>query len=179
MGFGRKESLKIWYDILTCVQVLWWATRMTFNSYRILRHMTRLLHVSGDINLAKRTLRLYVQVVSKAWQAGDAGVGVDADTNQKWVETLVYGIRLLCKNASSLSGLDGIEDVREAESLIEKAYSRLDKEDNVLCASLLLAEGVCQSVYALKRQFIRPACNSCILISTDRTRFPFTWATTR
>ncbi|KAF9025079.1 hypothetical protein BDZ89DRAFT_1068592 [Hymenopellis radicata] len=134
------------------LDVLWWATRMTFNSYRILRHMTRLLHVSGDINLAKRTLRLYVQVVSKAWQAGDAGVGVDADTDQKWVETLVYGIRLLCRNASSLSGLDGIEDVREAESLIEKAHSRLDKENKVLSASLLLAEGICQSVYALKQQ---------------------------
>ncbi|PBK98454.1 hypothetical protein ARMGADRAFT_960093 [Armillaria gallica] len=134
------------------LDVLWWATRMTFNSFRILRHMMRLLHVSGDINLAKRTLRLYVQVVGKAWQASDAGVGADTDTDQNWVETLVYGIRMLCKFASMANGIEGIEDVREAETLVEKAKTRLDKNNQALVASLLLAEGVCQSVMALKQQ---------------------------
>ncbi|KAK0200307.1 hypothetical protein DFS33DRAFT_1360453 [Desarmillaria ectypa] len=134
------------------LEVLWWATRMTFNSFRIMRHMMRLLRVSGDINLAKRTLRLYVQVVGKAWQASDAGVGADTDTDQNWVETLVYGIRMLCKFASVANGIEGIEDVREAETLVEKAKTRLDENNQALVASLLLAEGVCQSVMALKQQ---------------------------
>ncbi|KAK0452995.1 uncharacterized protein EV420DRAFT_634491 [Desarmillaria tabescens] len=134
------------------LDVLWWATRMTFNSFRILRHMMRVLRVSGDINLAKRTLRLYVQVVGKAWQTSDAGVGADTDTDQNWVETLVYGIRMLCNLASMANGIEGIEDVREAETLVEKAKTRLDENNQALVASLLLAEGVCQSVMALKQQ---------------------------
>ncbi|EEB98972.1 hypothetical protein MPER_01424, partial [Moniliophthora perniciosa FA553] len=71
------------------LDVLWWATRLTFNSYRILRHMTRLLYVSGDTSLARRTLRLYVQVVGKAFQASGAGASADADTDEKWAETLL------------------------------------------------------------------------------------------
>ncbi|KAG7440123.1 uncharacterized protein BT62DRAFT_989346 [Guyanagaster necrorhizus] len=134
------------------LDVLWWATRMTFNSFRIMRHMMRLLRVSGDIHLAKRTLRLYVQVVGKAWQTSDAGVGADTDTDQNWVETLVYGIRMLCKFASMANGIEGLEDVREAETLVEKAKTRLDENNQILVARLLLAEGVCQSVMALKQQ---------------------------
>ncbi|KAJ7577917.1 hypothetical protein C8J56DRAFT_969997 [Mycena floridula] len=134
------------------LDVLWWATRMTFNSFPILRHMTRLLHVSDDTALSKRTLRLYVQVVGKAWQASNADSGSDADTDQKWVETLIFGIRMLCKSASQLPGLEGIEDVREAGTLVEKARTRLDKADNALSAALDLAEGVWQSVAAIKEQ---------------------------
>jgi hypothetical protein len=47
-------------------QVLWWATRLTFNSARVYRHMARVLAAAGDAALARRFLRLYVQVVSKA-----------------------------------------------------------------------------------------------------------------
>jgi hypothetical protein len=71
---------------------------MTFNSFRIMRHLMRLLHVSGDTPLAKRTLKLYVQIVSKAWQAdGVGGAGSlaegndNTDLNWHWVETLVAG----------------------------------------------------------------------------------------
>ncbi|GLB40656.1 putative tetratricopeptide repeat [Lyophyllum shimeji] len=59
------------------LDILWWATRLTFNSHRVLRHMTRLLHVSGDTGLARRTLLLYAQVVGKAYEASRADVKYD------------------------------------------------------------------------------------------------------
>ncbi|KAJ7688974.1 hypothetical protein B0H17DRAFT_1067381 [Mycena rosella] len=132
------------------IDVLWWATRMTFNSFRILRHMTRLLHVSGDTPLAKRTLKLYVQIVGKAWQASCPVLTDDTDSNQHWVETLVAGSRMLCKSASLAA--DGIEDVREAGKLLEMARTRLDAFDPVQSASVELAEGVWNSVMALKER---------------------------
>ena len=55
-----------------CAQFLWWATQLTFNSFRIYRHMFRLLSASGDPELTKCMLRLYIQVVSKVregWRA--------------------------------------------------------------------------------------------------------------
>ncbi|KAF8229254.1 hypothetical protein L208DRAFT_1439479 [Tricholoma matsutake] len=139
------------------IDILWWATRLTFNSYRVLRHMTRLLHASGDTALAKRTLRLYIQVVGKAWQANSEMEGEMTDTNQSWVETLVAGARMLCRSASSNPGLEGIEDVREAGTCLEKARKRLnadasDDEGRRLRASVDLAEGIWVSVLALKEQ---------------------------
>ena len=121
--------------------------------------MTRLLHASGDIALAKRTLRLYIQVVGKAWHANNETVGENTDTNQCWVETLVSGARMLCKSASSKLGLEGIEDVREAGSCIEKARTRLgvdanDDEGRRLRASVDLAEGIWGSVLALKGWYL-------------------------
>ncbi|KIJ67164.1 hypothetical protein HYDPIDRAFT_25637 [Hydnomerulius pinastri MD-312] len=131
------------------IDILWWATRLTFNSYRIFRHMTRLLYISGDNELAKRTLRLYVQVVSKACEAG---VDDDYDTDRHWVETLVEGSRMLCRLALSRPGSDGIEEVREAGELIEKAKTRLDTDDKELVARVALAEGVWNTVNVLTEQ---------------------------
>lgn len=115
--------------------------------------MTRLLHASGDTPLAKRTLRLYVQVAGKAWQTNNEMEGENTDTDQRWVETLVAGARMLCRSASS--GVEGIEDVREAGTYIEKARTRLDPGANDdkgrrLRASVDLAEGIWSSVLALK-----------------------------
>lgn len=112
--------------------------------------MTRLLHVSGDTDLAKRTLRLYVQVVEKAWQTSDAGVGADTDSNLHWVETLSKGARMLCKLASISPGLVDIDDAKEAGVLIKKAKTRLDMNDKSLVARVDLAEGVWSSVMGLK-----------------------------
>jgi hypothetical protein len=42
---------------------------MTFHSHRIFRHLIRLLHASGENELAKRTFKLYVQLVTKSRQA--------------------------------------------------------------------------------------------------------------
>ena len=52
---------------------MWWATRFTFHSQRILRHLTRLLLASGNFPEARKTFLLYVQLVikSRETQAGD------------------------------------------------------------------------------------------------------------
>ncbi|KAJ3518089.1 hypothetical protein NLJ89_g117 [Agrocybe chaxingu] len=134
------------------IDILWWATRLTFNSSRILRHITRLLHLGGDTALAKRTLRLYIQVVGKAYQASQEGVGEDKDTDEYWVDTLVFGARMLCKSAAALPGLEGIDDVKEAGTVLEKARTRLDSENKVLVAKILLAEGIYWNMLAVKGQ---------------------------
>ena len=108
--------------------------------------MSRLIYVSGDNELAKKTLRLYVQVVSKAREAGMTG---DYDADRHWVETLVQGSRMLCRLGMSRPGLDGVEEVKEAGELIEKAKTRLDTDDKELVARVALAEGVWHTVSAL------------------------------
>jgi len=155
---------------LQATQTLWWATRLTFNSHRVFRHMSRLFYVSGDSNLAIRTLRLYVQVVGKAWETARAGTvqeregaspssvesahGVDTDRN--WVQTLVHGARMLCRVACSKSGTalgttgNGLDEAKEAGMLIEKAKIRLDKGHAELVGSVYLAEGIWHSVMAHK-----------------------------
>ncbi|KAJ7854317.1 hypothetical protein B0H14DRAFT_2756738 [Mycena olivaceomarginata] len=144
------------------IDVLWWATRMTFNSFRIMRHLTRLLHVSGDTPLAKRTLKLYVQIVSKAWQADGAGgagslaEGDNTDSNRHWVETLVAGARMLCATAANAIAPDDVEggmaDAREAGRLVTLARTRLDADESDLVAAVDLAEGVWNTVMAFKER---------------------------
>jgi hypothetical protein len=107
--------------------------------------MTRVFYIAGDPQLARRTLRLYVQIVGKAREAGGIGVGVDADTDRHWVETLVQGARMLCR----LTGPGGVEDGTEAGVLIDKAKTRLDKNDKELVASVNLAEGIWSTVMGL------------------------------
>ena len=136
--------------------------------------MTRLFYVSGDSNLAIRTLRLYVQVVGKAWETANAEAaqkredisansvesvhGVDTDKN--WVYTLVQGARMLCRVACSKSGTalgttgNGLDEAKEAGVLIEKAKTRLDKNDTGLVARVYLAEGIWHSVMAHKGRFV-------------------------
>ncbi len=114
--------------------------------------MTRLFHLSGDTPLAIRTLKLYVQIVGKSYQASKEGVSEDVDSDDLWVETLVFGIRMLCRHAAASDDPESIQDVRYAETLIEKARSRLNQKKEFLVASVFLAEGVCQSVMALKGQ---------------------------
>ncbi|KAF9788396.1 hypothetical protein BJ322DRAFT_1182415 [Thelephora terrestris] len=160
------------------LDTLWWATRLTFNSHRIFRHMSRLFYVSGDSNLAIRTLRLYVQVVGKAWETAKAEVDQrpedrstssaeiipGADTDRNWVQTLVQGARMFCRVACSKSGTalgtvgNGLDEAREAGALIEKAKTRLDANNPELAASVYLAEGIWHSVMAHKEQmsFNRP-----------------------
>lgn len=132
--------------------------------------MTRLFYVSGDIELAKRTLRLYTQVVGKAWQTANAEAsqgreeedsGVEnrdnnVDTDENWVETLVQGSRMLCRLACTKSGTvlgsmgNGMDEAKEAGALLDKAKTRLDVTDADLVASLDLAEGIWNAVMAYK-----------------------------
>ncbi|KAH9944625.1 hypothetical protein B0H21DRAFT_746395 [Amylocystis lapponica] len=141
------------------IDVLWWATRLTFNSYRVFRHMSRMFYVGGDPELAKRTLRLYVQVVSKAREAGlddvdgsredELPIGGDTDTDHNWVQTLVFGARMLCRLALvEEDGNKALEDAKEAGTMIEKAKTRLDASDKELVATVKLAEGIWNSVMA-------------------------------
>ena len=145
-------------------KILWWATRLTFNSSRILRHMTRLLYLSGDVPLAKRTLRLYIQVVGKSYEASNQDIGEDIDTDDNWVETLVFGARMLCRHASAILGVEGLEDVKEAGTVLEKARTRLDKDNVRLRASIEQAEGVIKSLLAIKgRSMSLPAAESFLI----------------
>lgn len=112
--------------------------------------MTRLLHLGGDTPLAKRTLRLYVQIVGKAYQTSKADVGEDTDTDDFWVETLIFGATMLCKSVAALPGFEGIDEVREAGVLLEKARTRLDRDNKRLDAIVKLTEGIVNSVLGLK-----------------------------
>lgn len=124
--------------------------------------MSRLFYVAGDPELAKRTLHLYVQIVSKAREASQAetasghedadaafGVGSDTDTDGCWVKTLVQGARMLCRLAlAEKEGGTAIEECKEAKTMIEKAKTRLDSSDKELLGSVQLAEGIWNSVMA-------------------------------
>ena len=131
--------------------------------------MPRLFYVSGDSNLAMRTLRLYVQLVGKAWETNAETVQKQedrstnsvesihgADTDRDWVQTLVQGARMLCRVACLKSGTalgttgNGLDEAKEAGALIEKAKSRLGTDDSELVASVYLAEGIWHSVMAHK-----------------------------
>ena len=112
--------------------------------------MTRLLYLSGDVSLAKRTLQLYTQVVSKAYEASKEGVGEDKDSDEFWVENLVFGARMLCKEASGQHGLNGIDNVHEAATILDKAKTRLDESNQPLVAKFELAKGVVESLLAIK-----------------------------
>ncbi|KIL58581.1 hypothetical protein M378DRAFT_86295 [Amanita muscaria Koide BX008] len=130
------------------IDIMWWATRLTFNSPRVFRHLTRLLFLSGDAALGKRTLRLYAQIVGKAWQTNNAQVSEETDTSENWVELLVFGVRMLCKKAAVTQGLEGMKEAREAGQLIEKARARLDASSKKLVAYVDMAEGIWHTVMA-------------------------------
>lgn len=122
---------------------------MTFNSPRVFRHMVRLLYVSGDNDLAKRVLRLYVQVVRKARETGTMNEeGEDThdssviESDFLWIQALVQGARMLCR----LPG--GIEEAKEAISLIESAQERMANLGDEVIASVDLAGGICKLVLA-------------------------------
>ena len=114
--------------------------------------MTRLLYLYGDTKLAKRTLNLYIQVVGKAYETSGhsseldsgPGSGSDTDTDSNWVDTLLFGATMLCTSSasSSSSNLTEMDDLKEAHKIIEKAKTRLNKQDKRLVAKMYLAEGV-------------------------------------
>ena len=117
--------------------------------------MTRLLYLAGDTYLAKRMLKLYIQVVGKAYEASKEGVGEDKDTDAYWVDTLVFGARMLLRTATGQSGLEGIDDVKEAGVVLKKARTRLDLKDKGLLAKVLISEGIYRSILAIKGDYFR------------------------
>ena len=67
---------------------------------------------------------------------------------------------MLCRVACSKSGTvlgttgNGLDEAKEAGALIEKAKTRLDKNDAELAASVYLVEGIWHSVMAYKGGFV-------------------------
>lgn len=115
--------------------------------------MTHLLSVAGDPELAKRTLRLYVQIVSKAKEASagenDIDLSLICDTDRSWVTTLIHGARMLCRLALQEPDYGtALEGAKEAGVLIEKAKTRLDSDDKELVAGVQLAEAIWCGVMA-------------------------------
>lgn len=148
---------------------------MTFHSHRIFRHQIRLLHAAGDHDLAKRTLKVYTQLVTKSRQASmgevestirrrrtlddldnDPAVMNDvesqvedgsADSDQQFVDCLIFGARMLCR----LPG--DVEDALWAEECLKTAKEYVSKnarlsKDHVLKARVSCADGIVQSTIA-------------------------------
>ncbi|OSX62812.1 hypothetical protein POSPLADRAFT_1065909 [Postia placenta MAD-698-R-SB12] len=165
------------------IDVLWWATRLTFNSYKVFRHMTRLFYVSGDTELAKRTLRLYVQVVSKARETRFAEENTsgammvhddETDTDRNWVQMLTQGARMLCRLAMAESdGSIAMDEAKEAGVMVEKAKTRLDPNEKDLVANVQLAEGIWLSTMAYAERDPRSRMSrfadslACLLASAE------------
>jgi hypothetical protein len=144
---------------MTCVfQILWWATRLTFNAPSLFRHQARLLAASGDLQLARRFTRLYIQVVSKSREAAsassDGGIALDTDatdgggaevahvhledldSDAGWVNACLEGARILVKLAmeerdGQKEGGKGVEWAREARDVVRRARERLPRRRGI------------------------------------------------
>lgn len=124
--------------------------------------MTKLLYLSSDdTNLAKQFLKLYIQVVGKAYETSGSVSGLcsrgegetqgeDTDTDENWVDTLVFGAIMSCKYASVSNEMD---ELNEAHQIIEKAKTRLDKANKRLVAKVSLVEGVYWMIVGVKGWF--------------------------
>lgn len=146
-----------------------------------------------------------MQIVGKAWEtrgasvpaSGEAQMEIETeadtaqiDTDRAWIQTCVFGARMICKAVSYPSGMDGSiakkvnDDLKEAGRLIELARERLksrnklevngdgkedkdDKEDNELERSVDLAEGIWLSVSAVKREHFSLSLPSSFLFHTS------------
>ncbi|KAH9061154.1 hypothetical protein EDB87DRAFT_1830990 [Lactarius vividus] len=142
---GSKSGDAAWV-----MDILWWATRLTFNAARVFRHTMRISEACGDAVLATRALRLYVLTVGKAKLTGKS-----TDSDATWVTTLVWGSRMLCRlalMADPTSGNRGMDEAREAGTILEKAKERLDPDDKTLRARVELAEGIWNAIMAIKEQ---------------------------
>lgn len=131
--------------------------------------MFRLLHISGDDELAKRVIRLYVQVVRKARETGTMNEqGEDThdtstiELDALWVQTLVQGARMICR----IPG--GVKEAREAVELTAYARDRVSNLSDELVASVDLADGICKSVLALRGD----AFHWLLTLLTMLTSFP-------
>ncbi|KAL7411328.1 hypothetical protein BDY24DRAFT_396410 [Mrakia frigida] len=147
------------------LQLLWWATTQTFNSQPILRHLTRLLLATSAPLDARRTFELYVKIVDKARETSDSpapssstpnGNGalaepkeadaVESDNDRTFVETLVFGGRLIGKECGDPR--EGLKFLKKAEELSETSTSV--KEDVELKARIQGAKGLLKMAWVIK-----------------------------
>lgn len=96
------------------------------------------------------------------------------DSDTAWVETLVFGARMLCAGVGEQGRVDeqtdggeALADLQEAQTVLKKARTRLDPEDRRLVAAVFLAEGV---VWGLCGALGRAARVHCVGVITDWSR---------
>ncbi|KAG9121498.1 hypothetical protein FRC07_002507 [Ceratobasidium sp. 392] len=128
---GEREDDAPWV-----VETLWWATRLTFHSHRVLRHLFRLLTAvpEPDFNVARRIFQLYVRLVRTArlTSAGDIDLQLKrrptdepAKHPAEIAQTIVAGD--VENELSGLQGTDGKGDEQSARE-VEK-IRRGDMDD--------------------------------------------------
>ena len=96
------------------------------------------------------------------------------DSDTAWVETLVFGARMLCAGVGEQGRVDeqtdggeALADLQEAQTVLKKARTRLDPEDRRLVAAVFLAEGV---VWGLCGALGRAVRVHCVGVITDWSR---------
>lgn len=103
---------------------MWWATRLTFHSQRVLRHLTRLLLASGSFTESKRTLFLYVQLVSKSreTQAGDTTLEAASKPSAGRKEQGTKGVRASMERTGGGSWMGTMETMSREDIDILAGY---------------------------------------------------------
>jgi hypothetical protein len=126
-----------------------------------MRHLTRLLVASGNYDDARRTFRIYVQLVSKSREthAGSPNVSsegpvvdspADIDDDRTFVETLVLGARMLCKFGAKD---DDVSEAHRVAQLAEEIVGGANfVKDDVLSAKVQRALGIVSAALAIKGQ---------------------------
>ncbi|KAH8813731.1 hypothetical protein DL96DRAFT_1757706 [Flagelloscypha sp. PMI_526] len=135
------------------LELLWWATTVTFNSPLVYRHMSRLLYLNGDFKLARRTTAVYTQGVGKAWEARMAG-GMNNEADEEALGSVDIDSHRADKNApaSEQHDANALDMLPVCSRTFFKSQSNaLDLvEDEQLHAEVSLAEGIVESVLAIR-----------------------------
>ncbi|KAG8942346.1 hypothetical protein FRC04_003798 [Tulasnella sp. 424] len=63
-------------DATWVIDTLWWSTRLTFHSHRVMRHLSHLLLIQENPVTSKRTFDLYVKLVKKARETAGGDVSL-------------------------------------------------------------------------------------------------------
>jgi hypothetical protein len=150
---------------------------MTFHSHRIFRHLTRLQHASGENMLAKRTFKLYVQLLTKSRQAsmgetestmrlrgtfenldndppvmGDVTEGETvsvADNDSQFIGGLIFGARMFCRLPGDVDDVKWAKECLDIAKGVVANNGRLGR-DMTLKARLSCADGIADLTLAYR-----------------------------
>ncbi|KDQ07095.1 hypothetical protein BOTBODRAFT_192620 [Botryobasidium botryosum FD-172 SS1] len=131
-GCGESDA-----EIGWVVDTMWWATKLTFQSHRVMRHLTRLLLATENLLQAKRAFGVYVQLVSKARETSTGEEaregGHDRDDDRTFILALLFGARMLCRyGASEVDAMEADRMVHLAEQVRVGGDQALRDDDKVL-----------------------------------------------